>query len=228
MSRDSYTRYPRAILWLVREGEVTIGGKEPQAQPVFRVHLEPFYLSKLPVTNLQYEAYDPHHVRAQAVARDDDPAVGVNFAGARGYCEWYARVSRKPMRLPTEVEWEYACRAGSETRYFFGEQPESGEPFIWDRSNSGELLPPLADKKPNPFGFCGMLGGVWEWTASLYMPYPATAGDGRDDPTRCGARVLRGGSFRVPRAEFGCGVRRSADPELRSDDIGFRVARSFR
>jgi formylglycine-generating enzyme required for sulfatase activity len=153
VSRDSYTRYPRAILWLVAEGELAVDGET--------FHVEPFYLSKRPVTNLQYEAFAPDHRRSPASPGDDDAAVDVDFAGAHGYCEWYAGVSRKPMRLPTEIEWEHACRAGA--------------------------------------GLVGMRGGVWEWTAE---------------------QVLRGGSS--------CTERREVQPDLRADDVGFRVARTFR
>ncbi|NIM01784.1 MAG: SUMF1/EgtB/PvdO family nonheme iron enzyme [Acidobacteria bacterium] len=155
MRQERYTDYPRAILWLVRGGEGTIGGDV--------VSVEPFYLSKRPITNLQFEAFEPAFERCVHSPEDDDIAVGIDFERARGYCDWYARVSRKPMRLPTEIEWEYACRG------------------------------------PKAFGLLGMLGGVWEWTAE---------------------GVLRGGND--------CAVRRVADPTLRAEDVGFRVARSLR
>ena len=212
----------------MRGGEAAIGGEAPDARPAFRLQVAPFYLAKAPVTNLQYEAYDPAHARSPASPGDDDAAVGIDFHGARGYCEWYARLARKPIRLPSEVEWEYACRAGTTGRYFFGDDPRRGDEFMWDASNSGGRLGASGAKRPNPFGLLGMLGGVWEWTSSLYLPYPAADADTRDDPGQDGRRVLRGGSFRETRERAGSGVRRPAEPDLRRDDVGFRIARGFR
>lgn len=215
-------------MWLVRGGEATIGGDADAAQPAFTVTVEPFYLSKLPITNIQFEAFDPAFDRDAHSVGHDDAAVGIDFAQARGYCEWYAGVSRKPMRLPTEVEWEYACRAETTSKYFFGDDPEDGDRYVWHAGNSADKTPPLHKTRPNPFGLLSMLGGVWEWTASLYRPYPAKAGDGRDLPAAGGLRVLRGGSYRTPLEDIGCGVRRACEPGHRAGDVGFRVARSLR
>ncbi len=225
--RDSYTRYPRAILWLLRGGRVTIGGAGGDTEPAFEAEVGAFYISKTPITNRQYQAFDPGHRPAATSPGPDDPAVGVGFNDAHGYCEWYARLSRKPMRLPTEVEWEYACRGGTETRYFFGDDPTEADTYLCDAENSADRIPSLQGKRPNPFGLYAMLGGLWEWTASLYLPYPARDGDGRDDPAAGGRRVLRGGSFRVHRGQMGSAVRRGEAPEARLDDVGFRVARAL-
>ncbi len=196
--RDNYTRYPRAILWLVRGGVATIDGAE---RPV-----EPFYLSKLPITNVQFEAYEAAFERDVSSPADDDAAVGVDFDRARGYCEWYAGVSRKPMRLPSEIEWEYACRAGASSRYFFGDRADADR-HVWHAGNSGEAIPPLREARPNSFGLHAMLGGVWEWTAE---------------------GVLRGGSYRTPLDGIGCDVRRACAPGYRASDVGFRIARSLK
>jgi formylglycine-generating enzyme required for sulfatase activity len=224
---DSYTRYPRATLWLVRGGTAVIGGDDTDAQPRFFAQVEPFYLSKLPITNVQFEAFDPDYVRQPASPGDDDPATGVDYGRARDYCAWYARVSRKAMRLPSEIEWEYACRGGTTGRWFFGERAEMADPYVWHSANSGDGVPPLHRSRPNPSGLHAMLGGVWEWTGSLYRPYPARTGDGRDDPVEAGPRVLRGGSWRSPLERIACAARRAGDPATRADDIGFRVARSL-
>ncbi len=89
-------------------------------------------------------------------------------------------------------------------------------------------LPELETLKPNAFGLYGMLGTVWEWTSSLYMPYPAHAGDGRDDLALAGQRTARGGSFRTHRDAIGCGVRHALEPDQRYDDVGFRIVRFLR
>lgn len=176
--RERYTAYPRPILWLVPGGEVAVGGDEGDAAPRFTAVVAPFYLAKTPVENEQYEAFDPGYERSPLSPDDRDPALGVSWDDAAAYCAWYAEVARKPMRLPTEVEWEHACRAGAAGRWFWGDDPAAGDDFLWDRRNrSPDRVPPLAGKRANPFGLHAMLGGAWEWTASLYRPYPLAEGE---------------------------------------------------
>jgi formylglycine-generating enzyme required for sulfatase activity len=221
--RRYYTHFPRTILWLVSGGEVEIGGEEADARPSFRVEVESFYIGKLPITNEQYEAFDPGFERSATSPGDRDPAVGVSWEEAAGYCDWYAGVSRKPMRLPTEIEWEHACRGGATGRWFF-DDPGEAERYLWDRDPGGGRVPPLDQKKANGFGLYGMLGGVWEWTASRYRPYPLTD----DRPAADPRRVLRGGSFRLDREAISCSLRRPEPGDARFDDAGFRIVKSLR
>jgi len=201
-----------------------MGGDEPDAQPRFEARVESFYISKLPVTNEQLEAFDPSFERSPTSLGDRDPAAGVSFERAVSYCERYAEVSRKPMRLPTEIEWEYACRAGALGRSFV---PESDQPddFVWHRGNSGESLPRLEAKKANGFGLYGMLGGLWEWTSSGYGSYPLLEPGTLDDEA---LKVLRGGSFRTERDKISCSLRRSESASASFEDCGFRLVKSFR
>ncbi len=226
--RKYYTAYPRPILWLIPGGEAHVGGTGPgtgsDAEPAFTAAVEPFYLSKLPVTNEQFEAFDPGFERAPVSPGDRDPAVGVSWYDAAEYCSWYAEVARKPIRLPTEIEWEHACRGAEDGG---GRTDE----LAWHRGNSGGgVRVPALDAKPtNGFGLHAMLGGVWEWTGSVYRPYPLEG----EEPVRDGEpddvpRVLRGGSFREPLREIGCSARRAEPPDAWFDDAGFRIARSFR
>ena len=219
MRRDSYTRYPRPILWLVRGGKVTIDGGEGDARPRSEVSVEPFYIGKFPVTNEQFEAFDPGFERSVVSAGDRDPATGISFETAQAYSEWYAGVSRKPMRLPTEIEWQYACRGGID------DAPVGDD--LWHAGNSDGRVGRLDAMPANEFGLYGMLGGVWEWTSSSYHPDPEgepSVADGAGP----GRRVLRGGSFRVDGAEITCSLRRAEDPEAGPDDVGFRIVKSFR
>jgi len=199
---ERYTAYPRPVLWLVPEGELATRGGT--------VSVEPFYLSTLPVTNRQLEAFTGARARPAAAAGDDDPAIGVGLELARDYCEEYARIARKAIRLPTEVEWEHACRAGRSDRWFWGDDASGADAWLWHRGNSGEAVPRLDAKRSNGFGLHAMLGGVWEWV------------EGDDRP------VLRGGSWRTPLTEIGCGVRRTPAPGETIEDAGFRIARSLR
>ncbi|MCB1032878.1 MAG: SUMF1/EgtB/PvdO family nonheme iron enzyme [Acidobacteria bacterium] len=222
--RDRYTRYPRPILWLIPGGEAWIGESEPDALPASLVEVEPFYLSKFPVTNEQFEAFDPAFQRSELSPRDTDPAMGLSWTEADEYCRWYAEVSRKPMRLPSEVEWEYACRAGGHGRFFFGDDPKEADLYLWDASNSEGRVQPADRKRANGFGLFGMLGGVWEWTASAYgSPAGGTVERAETDEER----VLRGGSFCTPREEVACSLRRGAPADRAVADAGFRIARSF-
>ena len=122
------------------------------------------------------------------------------------------------------MEWEYACRAGTSGRCFFPDgDGEAAEAHVWDARNSGGRVRDLRAKKPNPAGLLGMLGGVWEWTASLYRPYPAVPGDGRDDPSADGPRVLRGGSWASAMNQARSAYRHGDGS--RTIFYGFRVAR---
>jgi len=204
MKRDRYTRYPRPILWLIPEGEVLLQGQ--------KVAVEPFYISKVPVTNEQFEAFDPDRDRSAISPGDRDPVVNVRWEDAQAYCRWYAEVSRKPMRLPTAAEWAHACRGGCGERFFWGGDVEEADLYVWDAANSDGALHSLEDRKGNGFGLFGTLGGVWEWIAG-----------GEEE-----RRVLRGGSFRTPRSELSCDLQKEASARDRSDDWGFRIAKSLR
>ncbi len=222
-----YTKYPRSVLWLLRGGVFTLGGTEPDASPSFEIELPAFYIGTTAITNEQYEAFDPRYRRRPVSPGDGDPAVGVDFRGAAGYCAWYARVSRKPIRLPTEAEWEMACRGGSTARYPWGDDGAGHDAYAWLAENAGGRCHEAKSKKANGAGLYGMIGNTWEWTSSLYVPYPVRLGDGRDDLAARGARTLRGGSFRTPVSEIGSATRRSAEEGLVADDVGFRIVREF-
>ena len=224
MSKDHYTNYPRTILWLVRGGSIDIGGHEPASRPCFSADVSPFYISKHPITNRQYEAFDASFARSGNTPGDHAPATGISHEDALAYCRWYADIARKPFRLPTEIEWEYACRSGEPGRYF-GVNPNEAEAYIWHAGNSDAHVGNLEQKKTNPFGLYGMLGGVWEWTASPFRPYPLCDGaqPGQQEPM-----VQRGGSYRLPLDQISCSLRRPSPPETRADDTGFRIVRDFR
>jgi formylglycine-generating enzyme required for sulfatase activity len=226
--RDYYTRYPRPILWLIPGGRVTVGGHEADARPSFTVEVASFYLAKTPVSNEEYAAFDPGFERTELSSGDRDAALGLSWEQAQAYCRWYAQVARKAIRLPTEVEWEHACRGGAAGRWFWGDDPAGAELFCWHRDNSGRALPPLAEKKANEHGLYGMLGGAWEWTSSPYRPYPLDPdAGGAPSPLPEEKRVLRGGSFRTPLSEISCSRRRAEGPGVAVADAGFRIARSL-
>jgi len=203
---NPYTRYPRATLWLIRSGELAVDD--------VLVEIPSFYIGKHPITNEQYEAFRPEHRRSACALGDDDPVVEVSFEDARAYCEWYANLTGKYFRLPTVVEWEFACRGGDTRHDFFDETAKDADRYLWDQVNSS-VARPVGLLEANPVGLHDMLGNVWEWTTAIH----STSTD------RGPAPILKGGSFRTHRNEMVAAVQRSADPHLRADDIGFRILR---
>jgi formylglycine-generating enzyme required for sulfatase activity len=125
-------------------------------------------------------------------------------------------------RLPTEAEWEYACRAGTTTKYSFGDsESELGE-YAWYRANSGNTTHPVGGRKPNAWGLYDMHGNVKEWCQDWYEDYPSGP---VTDPTGAASgsrRVLRGGSFFVQSSYV-----RSATRNNRVSNSGFRPARTY-
>lgn len=180
------------------------------------MRVEPFYLGKWPITNEQFAAFAPDYRRSPVSAGDRDLATGVSFEQADAYCRWYAAVSRKPMRLPTEIEWRYACRGTERADDLpsWCATPESVDRCCWHAGNSDGRVQPPERKAANGFGLHGMLGSVREWVAPA-----ASAGD---------RRTLCGGSFRLPATDLHWELAERESADFAADDTGFRVARSFR
>ena len=220
-----YTRYARATLWLLQEGDCRIGGENPDAQPAFVAEVRPFYISRSVITNEHYEVFRPDHVRVPSDAANDAPVVNVSWEDAAAYCAWYAQFTGKPFRLPTEIEWEYAARGEEGGRLFCPQ--EAVEQYVVHAGNSEGELPVVETLMANGHGLFDTLGTVWEWTSSAYRAYPVSPGDERDAGASAEPRVLRGGSFRTPLEEIGCGVRRHEDTSYKADDLGFRIVRSL-
>ena len=187
---------------------------ESSEMPVHDVHVEAFYISKYEITNRQFKKFvdaNPEwckgRVDSKLVTDDylehwegdtypsdkaDHPVVYVSWFAAKAYCKWAAG------RLPTEAEWEYACRAGSTGEYCFGDDGlEDGFKlggYAWYALNSGGSPHPVGQKEPNGWGIHDMHGNVWEWCSSKYCRYPYNADDGREDPNDTSSRrVVRGG-----------------------------------
>ncbi|MGD0897015.1 MAG: formylglycine-generating enzyme family protein [Thermoguttaceae bacterium] len=176
---------------------------------------------------------------------DEHPVVNASWNDAVAFCKWLSRKEGKTYRLPTEAEWEYACRAGTTTRYYSGDDPETlakvgnvadatakakFPDWKWTiKASDGYVFTsPVGSFKPNAFGLYDMHGNAWQWCADWYGAeyYAASPAD---DPTGSDTgddRVLRGGSW-----GNGPGLARSAvrgvdSPDLRSNLTGFRVART--
>jgi sulfatase modifying factor 1 len=127
-------------------------------------------------------------------------------------------------RLPTEAEWEYACRAGSRTRYSFGDDERQLGNHAWYAANSGGNPRPVGQKEPNRWGLHDMHGNVWEWCWDVYHPYALKA---RDRPLGT-YRVLRGGGFGHAAGDLRSALRYRGRPNFGGQFIGFRCVRGPR
>jgi uncharacterized protein (TIGR02996 family) len=193
-----------------------------------------FWLADAAVTQAQWREVmgtDPGDFRG-----DDLPVEHVSWNDAIRFCRRLGRSDRRAYRLPTEAEWEYACRAGTETPFFWGptlraDLANFDATYTYDNGETGvyrkETLP-VYSFPPNAWGLYQMHGNVWEWCADWFSPYSPGEHVDPAGPGNGSARVLRGGSwYAVPRAARSA-HRRSCVPDHRDDDCGFRPAFSLR
>ena len=218
----------------------------------------PFYMGRFEVTNAQYAAFDPQHqsgyisvfnkdqsTRGEAANRDRQPVIRVTWHQAMAFCDWLSARTGMQFTLPTEAQWEYACRAGTSTPMNygdvtadFGKLANLADQRLQNlaRRDSPRWLPAIAAVNdgaivtenvgrypPNAFGLCDMHGNVAEWTRSVYRPYPYDPRDGRDDPTAQGSKVVRGGSFYDRPHRARSAFRLHYPPWQPVFNVGFRV-----
>jgi formylglycine-generating enzyme required for sulfatase activity len=158
---------------------------------------------------------------------DEHPVVNVSWNDAMAFCQWLTQKEGATYRLPTEAEWEYACRAGSRTRYSYGYDDAAMEEHAWFEANSSLVTHPVGGKRPNVWGLYDMHGNVFEWCLDCYGTYPG-AGLPVDDPVGPDAnvyRVYRGGYWYSPAAQCRSAIRQKSQPKNRSGSLGFRVVR---
>jgi formylglycine-generating enzyme required for sulfatase activity len=174
------------------------------------------------------------------------PALGMTHHAALMYCRWLSQKTGKNYRLPTEAEWEYACRAGSTAAYPFGDDPEKLAEYAWYGKNAEEDTHEVGSKKPNAWGLHDMLGNVGEWCIDHYSPtdyqkYRGPILDPLRKPTRFKySHVVRGGSWADPADRCRSATRRGSDKSWQrrdpeqpqsiwwlsdADFVGFRVVR---
>lgn len=203
--------------------------------PRRKVELASFFLARTPVTNEQYGRYleanpqveKPGYWADSNYNQPSQPVVGVSWRDAQEYCEWAGLV------LPTEAQWEYACRAGTDTYYWSGDDEESLGRVGWYDGNSDRRLHPVAQKEPNAFGLYDVHGNVWEWCldgASPLESYTTSprAGDGsRREPAGDRYRVLRGGCWDFVAVFARSAFRYCLAADVRYSFIGFRPAQGI-
>jgi formylglycine-generating enzyme required for sulfatase activity len=176
-----------------------------------------YSLGKTVVTQLQWREVmgtEPWKGQPYVMDGDDYPAVYVSWYDAVEFCKKLSDIEGKAYRLPTEAEWEYACRAGATTAYYFGDNAAKLGEYAWFDKNTWDINENyphrVAQKLPNKFGLYDMHGNVWEWC------------DEDDDEQE--DRVLRGGSWDVSPDGCSAWYRFFITPEIRGDYFGFRLA----
>jgi len=182
---------------------------------------EPFYMSITEVTQQQYIQIMWHN---PSVFKDaGNPAERMSWGGAMEFCRRLSKKTGKEITLPTEAQWEYACRAGTDTRFSFGEDNQSLESYCWYKANSNQQSHPVATKKPNAWGLYDMHGNVQEWCSDRFDDpyYSRSLSIDPEGPSIL--RVVRGGSHAHTGDFCRSASRRGSSSDNRSGVIGFRV-----
>ncbi|MCS7304395.1 MAG: SUMF1/EgtB/PvdO family nonheme iron enzyme [Thermoguttaceae bacterium] len=255
--------------------------RKPDEGPQVEVRIEPFWMGKCEVTWDEYELWamgldkqrrkirkiaptEQDHI-ADAIAiptkpytdmtfgmgKEGYPAVCMTQLAAKMYCKWLSAKTGRYYRLPTEAEWEYACRAGTTTAYSFGDDPEKLDEYAWYADNSNDKYQRVGKKKPNPWGLHDMHGNVAEWVLDRYDPkfYETLVGKkpvnpwNPPDPKQEWGRVVRGGSWQDDADRLRSAARTASHKDWKMQDpqipqsiwyltdapfVGFRVVRPLK
>jgi len=201
---------------LVPGGEFEMGSERfPAAKPVHTVRVEPFYLGQYELTQAEWKSLMGSNPSAPPAAGQPEPDRMPVDQISWEDCQSLLKklndgVPGSGFRLPTEAEWEFAARAGGGT-------PEAAVP---------QEPRQMGNQEPNALGLFGLMGSVWEWSSSLYRPYPYVALDGREELDAPGLRVLRGGGYAEWKDWLDPAARHSERPNRRLRGNGMRLARS--
>jgi formylglycine-generating enzyme required for sulfatase activity len=223
---------------LIPAGEFHMGSpsgeawRESDEGPVHQVKIsKPFYLGKYEVTQLQYKAImGPKNCKFDG---DAMPAENVNWYEVNSFIGVLCNDYEYKFRLPTEAEWEYACRAGTTTPFYTGEtinseQANYNSQYTYGSGKPGihpKMTSPVGKYPPNPFGLYDMHGNVWEWCSDFYLPDYYTKGISIDPkgPTTAGGHVVRGGSWKNKPENLRSARRKGRGEGADKSYLGFRV-----
>ncbi len=230
-------------------------GRKKDEGPQRRVRVKAFFLGKHEVTWDQYELWmldldrqrrkaaagkaTARDKKADAVTRPTKPYTDMTFGmghygypaicmtqrAASTYCEWLSAKTGKTFRLPTEAEWEWACRAGTTTRFSFGDDESKLAEYAWYDENSPDGYQKIGTRKPNPWGLYDMHGNVAEWVQDQYFADGYARFQGKEPlkspvhvPTKLYPRIVRGGSWYDEAALLRCAARMASNPDWKMQD----------
>jgi formylglycine-generating enzyme required for sulfatase activity len=223
----------------VPAGQYIMGSTDgdPDEKPTHQVTIpKPFAVGKFEITFAEYaqcgmdggcaKNKDPAD---EGWGKESRPVVNVSWNDVQDYLTWLSHKSGKNYRLLSEAEWEYAARAGTTTKYAFGDKIDRTQArFMTGKQGMGQTER-VGSFAPNAWGLYDMHGNVWEWVMDCYRPnYDGAPSDGSAlISANCKSRVLRGGSWDYDVQDLRSSVRYKLPPFFRVDEIGFRVARDM-
>ncbi len=232
---ETYTNSAGMEFVLIPDGEFMMGspsgesGADADENPLHKVMIgEPFYLGKYEVTQEQWQKVmgnNPSHFKGGRL-----PVERISWEEAREFIQKLNEIEKTDRyRLPSEAEWEYACRAGSSARYSFGYDVSSLEEYAWYDANSGDKTHPVGQKNPNPWGLYDMHGNVWEWVQDgWHDSYYGAPSDGSARESESNSlKVRRGGSWEGSSGYCRAANRGNSGSGYRSSGLGFRVLREL-
>lgn len=223
----------------VPSGTFTMGTPAEQGfqngTPSHRLSVSSFRMSRTEISFDQYDAYARDAGRElppdEAWGRDQRPVIHITWRDIHGFIEWLNAATGRRFRLPTEAEWEYAARGGTETLYWWGDDVDHG--IVNNSVNVGgdrwEYTAPVGQLAANAYGLFDMLGNVWEFVQDCrFADYVGAPDDGRARlDGECDSRVARGGSWGSTSRGIQVAARAAAAESFQSMDLGFRLAESI-
>jgi formylglycine-generating enzyme required for sulfatase activity len=217
----------------IQPGEFQMGSNdgEDDEKPLHTVKISKgFYMGIYEITQEQYQKVmgnNPSHFKGE----DNLPVETVSWDAAVEFCKKLSQKEGKTYRLPTEAEWEYACRAGTTTKFSFGEDESRLGDYAWYRQNSGSKTHLVGTLKPNAWGLYDLHGNVWEWCQDWYAtdwysktPAENPLNESYGDKKK---RILRGGGWSYLALNCRVSNRNSSNPFYRLSYFGFRVVLDF-
>lgn len=212
-------------------GRFLMGGtKYSDEKPVHAVQVNSFAIGKYPITQGQWKKVMGNNPSHFSGGGDQCPVENVSWDDAQAFIKKLNQQTGHTYRLPSEAEWEYACRAGSTGQWCFGDDESELQHYAWYKDNSNGKTHPVGEKKPTAFGLYDMHGNVWEWCEDRWhSDYNGAPSDGRawvEGGNKKDKRVMRGGSSGNDSNGSRAAIRTSNSPVNRFLSIGFRVART--